>query len=112
MNTLPLLDLRITSKSASVDAEKRKGEELEAPSPKRTLTSEEKDWIQRVSNNPYSLYFAPFDLRNSKEFVLAVVRQNPFVLQYASEAFHADKKFMLAAVQKYGLALDLSLIHI
>ena len=100
MNTLPLLHLNHTKNSVSVYTEILQGEKLEAPSPKRTLTSEEKDWIQRVSNNPYSLYFAPFDLRNSKEFVLAVVRQNPFVLQYASEEFHPDKKFMLAAVQK------------
>ena len=75
MNTLPLLELSITSKSASVDAEKRQGEELEAPSLKRTLTSEEEDWIQKVNTNWKLLRYSPFHIKNNKEVVLAAVQQ-------------------------------------
>ena len=97
MNTLPLLDLKITSKSASVDAEKRKGKELEAPSPKRTLTSEEEDWIQKVNINPYSLEIAPFHIKNSKVVVLAAVQTTGSALAFASEELKKDKDVMFAS---------------
>ena len=91
MNTLPLLQFSFTKKSADVDVQKRLGEGLEAPSSKRTLTSEEKDWIQKVNNNPYSLKSAPFHIRSNKEVVLAAVKKSGYALEFASEEFKNDK---------------------
>ena len=69
MNTLPLLQFSFTKKSADVDVQKRLGEGLEAPSSKRTFTSEEEDFIRQNGHYPYILASASAALRANRKLM-------------------------------------------